>query len=77
MTDRPRYLAGRGLLRRPRKLPPHDKGLDGVWTPTSGLIPFAKVEQMMRETAAEIDRMPKRVQDAIREHGPDWQRHVK
>ncbi len=56
MRDRPKYLSGRGLLRRPRKLPAHEKGASGFMFPGMFGPQFVSWEDAHRATGGWMAR---------------------
>jgi hypothetical protein len=69
-NDRPKYLTGKRLLRKPRRLPPHEKGMPGLPDVVmGGFIPFDVVHRMAGDWLKAYDKAPKKVRDRVKEKG--------
>ena len=66
----PRYLTGRGLLRQPRNLPPHEKGLPGIPNPMwGGTIKWDDVHRATQGWLARFDALPESDRKRIQQKG--------
>lgn len=59
----------RGLLRRPRKLPPHEKGMGGAFIPGRGFMTWDEIHHASIALNDAFDALPERQRKHYAETG--------
>lgn len=57
------------MLRRPRRLPPHEKGAPGCHVPGRGFLTWDELHDLAVHLTALFDELPREQQDLYRETG--------